>query len=96
MLDMSLHSHSLLHGVFLIIFFFHQNLHKVVQRAHPSYNPRGTCPRSADLPAAPFQALIEAMFLLSPLIVTRRRPFKTTKSAIDVNTFPSIEYLLAI
>jgi hypothetical protein len=30
------------------------------------------------------------------LIETRRRPFKTTKSAIDVNTFPSIEYLLAI
>jgi hypothetical protein len=29
------------------------NLHEVVQRARPSYNPRGTCPRLADSPAAP-------------------------------------------
>jgi hypothetical protein len=29
------------------------NLHEVVQRARPSYNPRGTCPRWADSPAAP-------------------------------------------
>jgi hypothetical protein len=26
---------------------------EVVQRAHPSYNPRGTCPRWASRPAAP-------------------------------------------
>jgi NADH:ubiquinone oxidoreductase subunit H len=37
---------------------------------------------------------IKTMFFLSPLIETRRRPFETTKSAIDVNTFPSIEYLV--
>jgi hypothetical protein len=29
------------------------NLHEVVQRARPSYNPRGMCPRWADRPAAP-------------------------------------------
>jgi hypothetical protein len=29
------------------------NLHEVVQRARPSFNPRGTCPRWADSPAAP-------------------------------------------
>jgi hypothetical protein len=29
------------------------NLREVVQRARPSYNPRGTCPRWAVSPAAP-------------------------------------------
>jgi hypothetical protein len=36
------------------------------------------------------------MFLLSPLIKTRRRPLKTTKSAIHVNSFPSIQYFLPV
>jgi hypothetical protein len=30
---------------FIFIFFSHLNLHEVVQRARPTYNPRGTCPR---------------------------------------------------
>jgi hypothetical protein len=29
------------------------NLLEVVQRAHPSFNPKGTCPRWAESPAAP-------------------------------------------
>jgi hypothetical protein len=37
-----------------------------------------------------------AMFFLSPLIETRRWPSEETKSAIDVNTFPSFEFLLVI
>jgi hypothetical protein len=69
----SSHSHSQMHGfsflgVFLALHFFHLNLHEVVQRARPSYNPRGTCPCWADTPATPgwarpqsrqFQALVE-------------------------------------
>jgi hypothetical protein len=56
------------HGVFPALLFFHLNLHEVVLRACPSYNPRGTCPRWADTPAAlgwakprsrQFQALVE-------------------------------------
>jgi hypothetical protein len=31
----------------------HPNLHMVLQRARPSYNPRGTCPCWAEHPAAP-------------------------------------------
>jgi hypothetical protein len=36
----------------------------VLQRAHPSYNPRGTCPRWAEPPAAPrWTKLLSQQFL---------------------------------
>jgi hypothetical protein len=44
------------HGVFPALLFFHLNLHEVVQRARPSYNPRGTCPRLVDTSATPVWA----------------------------------------
>jgi hypothetical protein len=40
--------------MYYLYFFLHfPNLLEVVQRARPSYNPRGTCPRWAERPAAP-------------------------------------------
>jgi hypothetical protein len=54
-------SHSVPHSLTLLVFFpysvfspprFSTNF-EVVQRARPSYNPKGTCPRWAKSPAAP-------------------------------------------
>jgi hypothetical protein len=36
-----------------LLFSSLSNLFKVVQRARPSFNPKGTCPRWAESPAAP-------------------------------------------
>jgi hypothetical protein len=56
------HSHALANAYlgffpcfFLTCFFFSllPNLLKVMQRARPSFNPKGTCPRWAESPAAP-------------------------------------------
>jgi hypothetical protein len=43
-------------GFFSLILVFSSslpNLFEVVQRARPSFNPKGTCPRWAESPAAP-------------------------------------------
>jgi hypothetical protein len=41
------------------------NLLKVVQRARPSYNPRGTIPRWAERPAAPNETILHIWQFLS-------------------------------
>jgi hypothetical protein len=52
-----LHTRSIYHSFYHFfgppISSFFPDLREVVQRARPSHNPRGTCPRWADTPAAP-------------------------------------------